>query len=100
MKMIQNRLEIQPSKVNEFQKALKYHLKWTCENEPGCCRFDIVKDENCDNIFHLYELYVNQDALAIHAGSPTLAQLRAKFPDWVINHDRFTGDLILDLEHL
>ena len=100
MKMIQNRLEIQPDKVNEFKEALKYHLKWTKENEPGCRRFDIVKDESYDNIFHLYELYIDQEALLIHAESPTLATLRSKFPDWLINQDRFTGDLLLDLEHL
>ena len=100
MKMIQNRLEIKPDKVNEFMALLKHHLKWTMENEPGCRRFDIVKDEQDDNIFHLYELYDDQDSLEKHAQSPTLAKLRAKFPDWLVKQERFTGDLLLELADL
>ena len=63
MKMIQNRLEIRPDKVDEFIEALKKHMKWTFENEPGCLKFDVVRDEKDSNIFHLYELYEDENIM-------------------------------------
>ena len=99
MKMIQNQLIIKPDKVGEFVEALKGHMKWTKLNEPGCLKFDVVKDEKASNIFHLYELYQDQKAIQKHAQSVTLADLRVKFPEWLIQQDRFTGDLILNLEN-
>ena len=99
MKMIQNRLVIRPDKVIEFIEALKNHMKWTLENEPGCQRFDVVCDDKNRNIFHLYELYEDQKAIQKHAQSLTLAELRTKFQEWLVQQERFTGDLILDLEN-
>ena len=98
MKMIQNRLVIKPENVIEFIEALEGHMKWTKTNEPGCLKFDVVRDEKASNIFHLYELYKDQKAIEKHTQSRTLADLRVKFPEWLIQQDRFTGDLILNLE--
>ena len=100
MKMIQNRLVIRPEKVAEFIESLKNHMKWTLENELGCQRFDVVRDEKDNNIFHLYELYKDEKAIEIHSQSLTLAELRTQFPEWLVQQDRFTGDLILELEKI
>ena len=63
MKMIQNRLVIKPENVVEFIEALEGHMKWTKINEPGCLKFDVVRDEKASNIFHLYDLYKDQKAI-------------------------------------
>ena len=62
-------------------------------------QFDVVRDEEAKNIFYLYELYKDQKAIEKHTRSLTLAELRAKFPEWLVQQDRFTGDLILNLEN-
>ena len=99
MKMIQNRLVKKPENVVEFIEALEGHMNWTKINEPDCLKLDVVRDEKASNIFHLYELYKDQKAIEKHAQSRTLADLRVKFPEWLIQQDRFTGDLILNLEN-
>ena len=100
MKMIQNRLVIRPDKVVEFIEALKNHMKWTLGNEPGCRKFDVASDAKDRNKFHLYELYEDEMPSYKHAQSLTLAKLRTQFPEWLVQQDRFTGDLILDLENI
>ena len=43
------------------------------------------------------KLYEDENALIKHAPSLTLAELQTQFPEWLVQQDRFTGDLILDL---
>ena len=100
MKMIQNRWVIRPDKVVEFIEALKNHMKWTREDEPGCWKFDIVCDENDNKTFHLYELYEDEKAIEKHSQSLTLAEPLTKFQEWLVQYERFTSDLILKLEKI
>ena len=98
--MIQNRLVIRPDKVVEFIEALKNHMKWTLGNEPGCRKINVVSDANDRNKFHLYKLYEDENALIKHAQSLTPAELRIQFPEWLVQQERFTGDLIFDLANI
>ena len=75
-------------------------MKWTLGNEPGCRKINVVSDANDRNKFHLDELYEDENALIKHAQSLTLAELRTQFPEWLVQQDRLTGDLILDLENI
>jgi quinol monooxygenase YgiN len=34
--------------------------------EPGCIRFDVLKDQSSDTKFWFYEVYENKDAVAFH----------------------------------
>ena len=72
----------------------------TLGNEPGCRKINVVSDANDRNKFHLYELYEDENALIKHAQSLTPAELRIKFPKWLVQQERFTGDLILVLENI
>ena len=75
-------------------------MKWTLGNEPGCRKFDVVSDAKDRNKFHLYKLYEDENALIKHAQSLTPAELRTQFPEWLVQQDRFTGDLIFDLANI
>ena len=58
-------LEIRPDRVKDFLAAIKID----CEGsrlEPGCLRFDVIRDLENSCKFQLYEVYRDADAKAYH----------------------------------
>jgi autoinducer 2-degrading protein len=83
MHVIVVRWRIRPEHVDAFEQAMKDHVAATRRTEPGCLQFDIAKDKTEPRTYHLYEIYRDDQAMADHAQSPTLAGLREKIPLWV-----------------
>ena len=56
-------------------------------DEPGCFRFDILKNSEEPNLFHLYEVYEDEAALDAHRNAPHYKKWRSTVEDW------FDGDI-------
>lgn len=71
-------VEIEPSRISEFMDVIEKDVKGSLENENGgCLRFDVMRDQTQDNVFRFYEAYVDSSALDRHkqvrlAGPATL----------------------------
>ena len=52
-----------------FLEALKVDAAGSREEE-GCLRFDLLKDSENANTWHFYEIYKNDEAMAVHKTLP------------------------------
>ena len=81
----------------DFEKEMRAHVAATRASEPGCLRFDVVRDKKDSRSYHLFEIYRDDQAIADHRKSPTLAKLVEKAPLWVEERAHATAETWLDL---
>ena len=62
-------VEIEEARVPAFLEALKVDAAGSREEE-GCLRFDLLKDSEAANTWHFYEIYKNDEAMAVHKTLP------------------------------
>ncbi|CAK0795293.1 unnamed protein product [Prorocentrum cordatum] len=62
-------LEIEPERVDDFISVMTKDLEGS-RTEPGCLRFDLLRDQVDKNKFTLFEVYKDADALAAHREMP------------------------------
>ena len=62
-------LEIVPEHLTKFLEALKENGAASIK-EPGCLRYDIVQSATNPNQIFIYEVYVNEAAVAAHRATP------------------------------
>ena len=87
------RWKIKPEHVAAFEQEMKHHVAATRKSEPGCLQFDVAADKEEPRTYHLFEVYADDQALADHAKSPTLATLRAQMSVWVEERTVYRGKL-------
>jgi len=85
--------KIKPEHVATFEAEMKAHIRATRRSEPGCLRFDVAADKEQPRTYHLFEVYADDEALSMHAKSPTLAVLREKGKEWVEERSYATAKL-------
>lgn len=62
-------VEVEPSRVDEFLKVMQQDAEGS-RTEPGCIRFDVLRDISQSNRFFFYEVYVDAEAVAVHKEQP------------------------------
>ena len=81
-------IKIKPGFAEKFKEASLGDAQGSVRDEPGCLRFDIHQSQTDPNTFHLYEVYINQDAHAnLHRNAPHYLKWRETVQDW------FDGDI-------
>ena len=63
-------IDIKPDCVEEFTEASFGDAQGSVRDEPGCFRFDILKDIENPNRFYLYEVYTDEAAFEAHQQTP------------------------------
>ncbi len=71
-------VHIKPSALAEFQEVIKYDAMHSEGDEPGCLRFDVLRDGSDPLKFYFYEVYKDEDARLAHREMPHFARW-AKF---------------------
>eukprot|EP00931_Biecheleriopsis_adriatica_P091842 TRINITY_DN65714_c0_g1_i1.p1 TRINITY_DN65714_c0_g1~~TRINITY_DN65714_c0_g1_i1.p1 ORF type:complete len:247 (-),score=62.20 TRINITY_DN65714_c0_g1_i1:65-733(-) len=61
-------LEIKEDRIDDFLKAMEVDVKGSRDKalDPGCLRFDLLRDREDKNKFFFYEAYTDDDAAAAH----------------------------------
>ena len=72
---------------DQFTEASFGDSQGSVRDEPGCFRFDILKNTEEHNLFHLYEVYEDEAALDAHRNAPHYKKWRSTVEDW------FDGDI-------
>lgn len=73
-------LNARPGRTQELE-ALLHELAEASRAEPGNLRWDIWRDKADENRFVLDELYVDDDAVAAHRGTPHFKAYLGKIGD-------------------
>merc|ERR1712216_84607 len=96
-------VKIKEDRVPDFLKAMEDDVtnSRSPEKDPGCLRFDLLRDQEDPNTFYFYEVYKNDEAAAFHktidhykswadfkasggVESQTVVQVQSGFADWAL----------------
>src|SRR5512136_816891 len=67
-------VHIKPSALDEFLKVIKNDAVHSERDEPGCMRFDILRDNDDPLKFFFYEVYKDETARLVHRETPHFAR--------------------------
>jgi (4S)-4-hydroxy-5-phosphonooxypentane-2,3-dione isomerase len=74
---------IEPAFVDAFAQAIADNARSSLQHEPGCRRFDICRDPQEAQLFFLYELYDDEEAVQAHLQSPHFLSFAQATAPWV-----------------
>jgi autoinducer 2-degrading protein len=80
-------VNVKPERLNDFLELIKYDAEHSEGDEPGCLRFDVLRDTEDPNKFFYYEVYKDADARAAHRETPHFRRYAAE------SADMFTGSM-------
>ena len=79
-------INIKPESVEDFTQASFGDAQGSVRDEPGCFRFDIHRNAEVPNRFHLYEVYRDEASFQAHLETP-------HFKNWISTvQDMFAGE--------
>lgn len=68
--------------MSKFIEHTLDDAKGSVSDEPGCYRFDVLKDDSDPNLVHLYEVYVSPEALEAHRKMPHYSKWAKVTKNW------------------
>jgi len=68
---------VKPELRQRFLDAIEADALGSERDEPGCYRFNVLRDERDENVYYFYEVYENAAALEAHRATPHYAIWRA-----------------------
>jgi autoinducer 2-degrading protein len=68
--------KVKPEQRSRFLEAIEDNAVSAVREEPGCLRFDVVRDNDDPDHYLFYEVYRDEDAFATHRGSDYFARWR------------------------
>jgi autoinducer 2-degrading protein len=71
------KVRVKPNMKDKFLKAIEHDALGSERDEPGCLRFNVLRDEKDENVYYFYEVYKDQAALEAHRAAPHYAVWRA-----------------------
>ena len=60
------KVRVKPDGKARFLKAIEVDALGSERDEPGCYRFNVLQDQQDENIYYFYEVYEDQAALEKH----------------------------------
>ena len=71
------KVRVKPDQRDRFLKAIEVDALGSEGDEPGCMRFNVLQDEQDQNVYYFYEVYRDQAAVEAHRAAPHYAVWRA-----------------------
>src|SRR6185436_20823241 len=64
------KVRVKPEERERFLKAIEVDALGSERDEPGCLRFNVLQDQQDQNIYYFFEVYEDQAALEKHRTMP------------------------------
>ena len=71
------KVRVKPEGRERFLKAIEHDALGSERDEPGCLRFNVLRDEADPNVYYFFEVYRDEAALEAHRAAPHYAVWRA-----------------------
>lgn len=71
------KVRIKPQERERFLKAIEVDALGSERDEAGCLRFNVLQDQEDENVYYFYEVYRDEAALEAHRKAPHYAVWRA-----------------------
>ena len=75
-------LKIKENYVAQFMKSSFGDAEGSVRDEPGCFRYDILQNVEEPEVFHLYEVYEDDQAFEFHKNTPHFKQWYSEVHPW------------------
>ncbi len=72
---------IKPEHVDDYVRHIE-EMTALSLSEPGCLRYDVLRDNDDPTVFHRYECFVDEAAARAHQAAPYHEQSRAITEAW------------------
>jgi (4S)-4-hydroxy-5-phosphonooxypentane-2,3-dione isomerase len=94
-------LRVKPDKDRQFLAAVEANAAASRRDEPGCRRFDVLRDSDDPHHYLLYEMYDDQAAFQAHRSMPHFAVWRRAVAECVEEQVNTATSLLFsgDLDH-
>jgi quinol monooxygenase YgiN len=67
------KVRVKPEQRERFLKAIEADALGSERDEPDCLRFNVLRDQQDQNVYYFYEVYRNEAALQAHRAAPHYA---------------------------
>ena len=67
---------VKPEQRGRFLEAIEENAVTSVRDEPGCLRFDVVRDRDDPDHYLFYEVYRDEEAFRAHRASDRFARWR------------------------
>jgi autoinducer 2-degrading protein len=64
------KVRVKPDQRKRFLEAIEIDALRSEKDEPGCLRFNVLQDDQDENVYYFYEVYKDQAALEAHRAAP------------------------------
>ena len=71
------KVRIKPEMRRRFLDAIEVDALGSERDEPGCVRFNVLRDAVDENLYYFYEVYVDAAAIDAHRSAPHYAVWRS-----------------------
>jgi autoinducer 2-degrading protein len=71
------KVRVKPEERERFLKAIEVDALGSERDEPGCLRFNVLRDQQDANVYYFFEVYRDDAALEAHRAAPHYAVWRA-----------------------
>jgi len=71
------KVRVKPELRQRFLEAIEVDALASERDEPGCLRFNVLRDEQDETLYYFFEVYRDQAALDAHRATPHYAVWRS-----------------------
>ena len=71
------KVRVKPDARDRFLQAIEVDALGSERDEPGCMRFNVLRDQQDRNVYYFYEVYRDEAALEAHRAAPHYEVWRA-----------------------
>jgi autoinducer 2-degrading protein len=71
------KVRVKAEERERFVKAIEVDALGSERDEPGCLRFNVLRDRQDPNVYYFFEVYRDEAALEAHRSAPHYAVWRA-----------------------
>src|SRR6266478_9078772 len=71
------KVRVKADQKKRFLEAIEIDALGSERDEPGCLQFNVLQDEQDENVYYFYEVYKDVAALEAHRAAPHYATWRA-----------------------
>ena len=85
-------IKIKLEQRENFLAEITENAKLSVQDEPGCLRFDVFRDEEDEDRYLLYEVYTDEKAFVAHLETPHAQRALKGSKEWGVEGSKGWGE--------
>ncbi len=90
-------IKIKPDQRENFLNSIKENAKLSVRDEPGCLRFDVFLDDEDEDRYLLYEVFIDERAWQAHIETPHAQRTMKGSNQWGMKGSKEWGETLFEV---